>query len=379
MELGRASLPADWDVVHLGDVGDAVIGLTYNLSEVAPHGTLVLRSSNIQEGALSFEDNVHVRKTVPPELRTREGDILICVRNGSRDLIGKCVQLDRRVDGMTFGAFMAVFRSPEHRYVYHQLRSGWIRRQIRECLGATINQITNANLRAFSIPFPRDPGERELIAEALDDADRLVVELSALVAKMRDAKTAAVRSLLSGRSRLPGYERRWQATTMGKLLRVRHGKSQRGVVATDGPYPILASGGQIGRASQAIYDRPSVLIGRKGTIDAPQYMETPFWSIDTLFFTEIAANVDPKFVFYLFQTVHWRSFNEASGVPSLSAATIESIDVTVPEQVEEQRAIAAMLSEMDVEIDAVEARLAKTRDLRSAMAEDLLSGRTRLT
>ena len=58
-----------------------------------------------------------------------------------------------------------------------------------------------------------------------------------------------------------------------------------------------------------LYDKPSVLIGRKGTIDAPQYMDTPFWSVDTLFYTEINQGYDPKFIFYMFNLIDWYSYN----------------------------------------------------------------------
>jgi type I restriction enzyme S subunit len=117
---------------------------------------------------------------------------------------------------------------------------------------------------------------------------------------------------------------------LGDVLKVRHGKSQHGVIVADGKYPILASGGEIGRTNSYLYDRPSVLIGRKGTIDSPQYVDSPFWTVDTLFFTEIANDADAKFVFYKFTMIRWRSYNEASGVPSLNAKTIENIEVSLP-------------------------------------------------
>src|SRR5437899_12908967 len=103
-------IPEDWTIKRLGEVGESLIGLTYKPEDTADHGTLVLRASNIQEGALRFDDNVFVKTDVPERIMVRPGDILICVRNGSRDLIGKTARLDERSAGMTFGAFMAVFR-----------------------------------------------------------------------------------------------------------------------------------------------------------------------------------------------------------------------------------------------------------------------------
>jgi type I restriction enzyme S subunit len=163
----------------------------------------------------------------------------------------------------------------------------------------------------------------------------------------------------------------------GDVLRVRHGKSQSDVIATDGLYPILATSGEIGRTNGYLYDKPSVLIGRKGTIDTPQYVDSPFWTIDTLFFTEISGDADAKFIFYKFNMVNWHSYNEASGVPSLNASTIENIEFVRPTHAE-QCAIATVLSDMDAELAALEQRRDKTRALKEGMMRELLTGKTRL-
>ena len=90
---GHQRLPGftgEWEENTLGQIGECVIGLTYKPEDVVEHGLLVLRASNVQNSQLAFEDNVYVGIEVPEHLSTRVGDILICVRNGSRALIGKC-------------------------------------------------------------------------------------------------------------------------------------------------------------------------------------------------------------------------------------------------------------------------------------------------
>lgn len=168
----------------------------------------------------------------------------------------------------------------------------------------------------------------------------------------------------------------WKVINLGKLLQVCYGKSQKEVVTDDGEYPILATGGEIGRAKAYLYDKPSVLIGRKGTIDKPQYIEKPFWTVDTLFYTKI-IDVNPKILYYIATTIDWYSYNEASGVPSLNAKTIESIPITLP-PLSEQNAIAAALSDVDALIEALEKLIAKKRDIKLATMQQLLTGKTRL-
>jgi type I restriction enzyme, S subunit len=179
-----------------------LIGLTYKPSEVKSDGVFVLRSSNVFEGRIRLEDNVFVETEIPERIMVKAGDILICVRNGSRDLIGKCAKIDERCQGMTFGAFMAVFRTPFHNFLHHQFRSDVIKRQIHEHLGATINQITNKSLNSFQVPFPLDEAVQTAIAAILSEMDAEIAALETKLAKNRAIKQGMMHKLLTGRIRL---------------------------------------------------------------------------------------------------------------------------------------------------------------------------------
>lgn len=170
----------------------------------------------------------------------------------------------------------------------------------------------------------------------------------------------------------------WVIKSLGDVLKIKHGKSQKDVSDKNGSYPILASGGVIGMANKFIYNKPSVLIGRKGTIDAPQYMETPFWSVDTLFYSEIFDGNYPRFLFYKFLLVDWYAHNEASGVPSLNAKTIEQIPVSMPPTRAEQTAIATALNDADALITQLEKLIAKKRLIKQGAMQQLLTGKKRL-
>lgn len=169
----------------------------------------------------------------------------------------------------------------------------------------------------------------------------------------------------------------WEVKPVGAVLSIRHGKTQHAVEMVDGPFPILATGGQIGTASKPLWDKPSVLIGRKGTINKPQYMDTPFWTVDTLFYSELKGRNSARFFFYLFCTIDWMQFNEASGVPSLNARTIESINIGVPDPIE-QLVIADALKDIDALLDSQDRLITKKRDLKQAAMQQLLTGQTRL-
>lgn len=247
---------------------------------------------------------------------------------------------------------------------------------------SSVDSIRREMIARMPIPVPSIV-EQIAIATALSDADALIDALEQSIVKKRQIKQGAMQELLTGKRRLPGFTGKWANWELGKVLVVTHGKSQKFVEDPNGEYPIWASGGKIGTANQFIYNKPSILIGRKGTIDKPQYMDRPFWAVDTLFYTQVNQNNIPKFIYYIFFLIPWHNYNEASGVPSLNAKTIESILVKLPPPDEngkpkEQTAIANILSDMDDEIAALEAKLAKARQIKIGMMQELLTGRIRL-
>lgn len=219
--------------------------------------------------------------------------------------------------------------------------------------------------------------EQTAIAEALSDIDGLISSLQKLIEKKKAIKQGAMQELLTGQKRLPGFYKEWRIVQIGETLSIGHGQSQKTVENRFGKYPILATGGCIGYANDFLWDKPSVLIGRKGTIDKPQYADYPFWTIDTLFYTKIFDGYDAKFIYYKFCMIDWQQYNEASGVPSLNATTIENLQIIVPEK-DEQQAIAQILSDMDSEIEQLEKKLAKYQQIKQGMMQELLTGRIRL-
>ena len=164
----------------------------------------------------------------------------------------------------------------------------------------------------------------------------------------------------------------WKRVRLGEVLKVCHGKCQHSIESEAGKYPILATSGIIGRTDEFLYDKPSVLIGRKGTIDKPQYIDTPFWTIDTLFYTKVADGFNTKFMFYLCQTIDWSSLNEASGVPSLSANRIETFEVYLPKNADEQLRIVKSLDAVESHINTLQRLIEKYEAIKKATVNLLL-------
>jgi type I restriction enzyme, S subunit len=386
----------DWDVITLGEIGKALIGLTYSPTQVRSSGTLVLRSSNIQDGRLCFDDSVYVDMSIPDKIMVKNGDILICVRNGSRNLIGKSLLLDERTKGATFGAFMAVFRAPHSKYIHHQIQSGTIKRQINQHLGATINQITNRSLNSFLIPLPPTKAEQEAIAEALSDADAYIESLQKLIAKKRLIKQGAMLELLTGKRRLPGYSKDsgykqtelgiipedWMVSKLGYICgRVTTGKLDANAMIPDGPYRFYTCAKAISRIDAYAFDTEALLVSGNGAnVGYIHYYKGKFNAYQrTYVLSEFNASI--KFIqYYLGQRLAERIRVEvnAGNTPYITMGTLTDMLIAMPESYLEQKAIAEVITSLNDEIAAIEDKLEKSLRVKQGMMQKLLTGRIRL-
>lgn len=195
MRFPRFSDP--WKKFALGDIGTSLIGLTYSPNDVVQeNGIIVLRSSNIQEGALDFNDVVRVSKKIRPSLFTQEEDVLICSRNGSARLIGKNAIIPKSYSGLTFGAFMMVYRSNQNRFIHHLLNTKRYQTQVSENLGARINQITSSDLNSFEFFFPCEK-EQNKIAKFIDLIDERIATQRRLIEDLEKLKSSIVDRMFS--------------------------------------------------------------------------------------------------------------------------------------------------------------------------------------
>ena len=131
----------------------------------------------------------------------------------------------------------------------------------------------------------------------------------------------------------------WEVVRLGDILSLEYGKGLPERERIPGKYPVVGSNGVIGYHKQALVKGPGIVVGRKGTIGAVNWIDSDFWPIDTTFYAIISADNSSRFLHYLLSTVKWESYNEASGVPSLSANTVHDIEIYLP-SFHEQIAIA---------------------------------------
>lgn len=391
-EIGK--IPVDWEVKTLGELGQVIIGLTYSPKDVTDYGTLVLRSSNIQNNVLAFENNVFVNCEVPARVIVKENDILICVRNGSKDLIGKCALIDKKREGVAFGAFMSIFRSDYNLFLINAFRSNIIQKQIDENLGATINQITNKNLKSFQIPLP-PLSEQEKIAEVLSDTDLWIESTEALLAKKRQIKKGAMQKLLSPKDD-------WEVRKLGEVAEYRRGsfpqpyglekwydehngmpfvqvfdvaKNMKLKSTTKQRISDLAKNYSVFVAKGNLVLTIQGSIGRIALTQYDSYVDRTL-----LIFTNFKIPMDKVFFMYkVYELFQIEKIKAPGGtIKTITKEELSAFIFHFPKSLKTQQEIAEILTSMDLEIESLENRLQKARQLKQGMMQDLLTGKVRL-
>ena len=148
-------IPSNWEWCRVRNVSNSYIGLTYKPTDIDEKGTIVLRSCNIRNGKLALDDIVRVSSSISEKLLIEENDIIICTRNGSKRLVGKSALIRNLPEPMTFGAFMAICKTPIYEYMFVYLQSDLFFGQLRDVSNTTtINQLTQNKFNDFLIPIP---------------------------------------------------------------------------------------------------------------------------------------------------------------------------------------------------------------------------------
>ena len=159
-------LPDSWEWCNMSMIGTTNIGLTYRPTDIEPNGVVVLRSCNIVNDQLDLSDLVRVQTGIRENQFAQKNDILICARNGSKALVGKCTLIPALGEPASFGAFMAIYRTEFFEYIVHYLRSNYFRSVFDDGNSTAINQLTQDMLKRAVVPLP-PLSEQYRIAEAI--------------------------------------------------------------------------------------------------------------------------------------------------------------------------------------------------------------------
>lgn len=193
--------------VRLPFVADVIPGLTYSPSDIVDSGGVVVhRAGSVQNSRIDRSDLVRVSTSIPAKLCIQPGDILVCTRNGSAHLVGKCAIVGISEIGETWGAFMTVLRSQHYRYIYWYMQSSLFAQERKQYFTSTINQLTVGMFSRMMIPFP-ESHVQERIADHLDEVtgriDAMLAKIDELRALLVERRAALITDVVTGRKKVP--------------------------------------------------------------------------------------------------------------------------------------------------------------------------------
>lgn len=383
-EVGQ--LPSDWRVVSLSSVSRKITDGDHLTPKRSVSGYYLLSARNVLNGRIDVSDVDFVGSAEFTRMKQRcgpeSGDVLISCSG----TIGRVAVVPRGFECVLVRSVALAKLDPDvavGSFIQFWLQSASAQRQIAGSInqGAQPNLFLN-HIERLAVALP-PLAEQKAIAEALSDVDDLIASLERLIAKKRDIKAATMGQLLTGRTRLPGFKGEWKRKRLEEIAQIKTGSRNNQDKVADGQYPFFVRSDTVERINSYSYDCEAVLVPGEGRIgEIFHYVNGRFDVHQRVYaITQFLPSICGKFV-YLYLALEfgaWAMQNTVKAtVDSLRLPTFTAFVLRLPPTRGEQQAIAAVLSDMDAEIEALESRLAKTRMLKQGMMQELLTGRTRL-
>ena len=379
-------IPEDWAVTKLSryvTFKTGPFGSTLHKSDYVDGGVPVINPMQIISGKLEPTLNM----TISEDAARRLSDFRLCAGNvviGRRGEMGRCAFVNKEQVGWLCGTGSMIIRPSsmiDGRFLQRMLSSSKVITAIANAsVGSTMINLNQGTLGNLSLAIPPTKAEQEAIAEALSDADALIESLEQLITKKRQIKQGAMQELLTSKKRLPGFSGEWEAKRLGDVVKITKGQLITEINAVSGDVPVIAGG----KKPAYFHNKPN-RTGKTVTVSASgasagyvAIFDQPIFASDCSTISE-GDNYSIEFIYSQLQLKQEIIFEAQTGgaQPHIHADDLMPIEIGVP-SLAEQKAIANILFDMDVEIGALEAKLEKARQLKQGMMHNLLTGKIRL-
>ena len=382
-------VPSSWVWTTVGDIAESNIGLTYKPSDICDDGVPVYRSNNIQNRRIDKTELVRVNAKILDKQYLAVGDLLICARNGSRRLVGKCALIENLSEPSAFGAFMAVCRSAYNPWIYLLLNTGYFNRYLDDSNSTAINQVTQSMLLAFRVPFPPKKEQDRIIYEIskwfdlIDMIEKSKEELQVIISTTKskildlaihgklvpqdptDEPASELLKRINPKAEITSdnghYQKLpegWCETTLKHVITIKSGYPINVRNCMQGHYPIYGGNGITGYTVDYNIKEPTIVIGRVGFYCGSVYLvKEKAWVSDNAFTITIHKDIFyKKYLYYLIQFLNLRKYSNSTAQPVISGKTIYPIHVIIP-PINEQHRIVSKIEEIFAQLDAIEASL----------------------
>lgn len=366
-------------------------------------GAISLSPSNIKDGKVTYASATYIsweKYEESPEIKLTNGDVVL-VKTGST--FGKTAYIDRLPWPTTLNPQIVVFKKLKiHAKLFaYFMASKNIQEQISAVIvGGAIPTLSQEQVYAFDIVYPPDAKEQAAIAEALSDIDSLIFSLQKLIEKKKAIKQGAMRELLTGKKRLPGFSEEWSKQQLGDICNIVNGGTPstsitefwNGKILWCTPTDITSCSTKyiytteskitesgLKASSATLLPKGALLLCSRATIGEVRIAGNTICTNQGFKSLVVHQNISNEWLYYMVHVLKFNMLEKAIGSTFLeiSKKDLAELDIIVPEFTE-QKAIAQVLSDMDSEIELLEKKLAKYQQIKQGMMQELLTGRIRL-
>ena len=400
-EIRLKGFEGEWKEKPLLDVVTLYNGLTYSPSDIRDRGTLVLRSSNVQDGEISLLDNVYVKNEVVTSPNVKVGDIIVVVRNGSRALIGKHAQIKEIMPNTVIGAFMAGMHTEKPEFMNALLSTSLFDNEVNKNLGATINQITNGTFRSMTFKFPSKE-EQQVLGSFFLNLDSMLQSTTKKIASLKQMKQACLVSMFpqagetTPRVRFKGFGGEWEKKLLSDCLEISNERnldnnySKEDVLSVSDDFGVMNQIELLGRsyAGKSVSNYGVLKHGDLVYTKSP-LKSKPFGIVKEN--TGETGIVSVLYAIYRAKKGYWISYfhyyfdpawrlnaylrplinKGAKNTMNISDETALSGSIMVPKDIKEQQCIASYFRSLDKQISLQEQRLEKLKQIKAACLDKM--------
>lgn len=369
---------SDWDQRKLGDVSNIIVGGTPSTKVKAywePKEVPWMSSGEINKKRIYSTDNMISEYGLNNSNArwVKENSILIALA-GQGKTRGTVAINDIPLTTNQSIAAMELNKDFDAEFIFQNLNSRYEELRRVSSGDGTRGGLNKEILSNFVVPYT-SISEQVKIGNFFRTIDNLIIRCQRKLDKLQATKKALLQEMFpeegqdKPKRRFKGFTDAWKQRKLSDILKVNSGKDYKHL--DQGNIPVYGTGGYMLSVNESLSNIDAIGIGRKGTIDKPQYLKAPFWTVDTLFYLTALGQHSILFLYYLMQLIPWKKFDESTGVPSLSRTTIDSINAYVPSNSKEEELISVLFNQLDKSITLHQRKLDKLKNLKQAYLNEM--------
>ena len=371
----NTKLASIWRKEKLRNIAPLRGGFAFKSEKFQNTGIPIVRISNIKfDGTVGGEFECY-SKIISDEKFVLRGRSILLAMSGATT--GKIAMLDSEEEyyqNQRVGYFQNT-GEVDYDFLSSVLQTKAFTNQLNGVLvaGAQPN-ISSKEIDSFEFCIPDSIDEQSAIGSLFRTLDDLLASYKDNLINYQSLKATMFSKMFpkAGQTvpeiRLDGFEEDWERKSLSEVCTINSGRDYKHL--KNGDIPVYGTGGYMLSVNEKLSDEDAIGIGRKGTIDKPYLLSSPFWTVDTLFYVICKVGYDLNYLFLIFQKIRWKKFDESTGVPSLSKKTIEKVVSKFPSY-EEQQAIGSYFSNLDNLINSHQEKISQLETLKKKLLQDM--------